>query len=227
MRVFFIFLIPFVVLFADKTKFEIGKKLYLQTCVSCHGEDGKAQTQLHLIVKPRNLHKTILNEEQTYKIIKKGAHFWGAKADIMPSFEYVYSDEQIEAIAHYVAQNFHPDSAQKVEELYAQSESVPAEKKTKMLKRGKKIYKRNCGWCHGMSAQGDGEASRNPELSIFPYDLTKTLLTPKQMFLYAKYGGHYWGTDKEDMPSWSPKYDDYTIKSVIRYINEKLRKGEQ
>ncbi len=227
MKVFFILFIPFLVLFADTTKFEIGKKLYLQTCVSCHGEDGKAQTQIQLIVKPRNLHKTILNEEQSYQIIKKGAHFWGAKADIMPSFEYVYNDEQIRALSHYISVAFNPDAMKKVQELYAQSDVIPQDKRKKMLKRGKKIYKRNCGWCHGPEAKGDGEASRNPELSIFPYDLTKTLLSEEQMFLYAKYGGEFWGTHKEDMPSWSRKYDDFTIKSVIRYIDEKLKKGEK
>ncbi len=227
MKVFFIFFIPFVVLLADTTKFETGKKLYMQTCVSCHGKDGRAQTQMQLLVKPRNLHKTILNEEQSFKIIKKGAHFWGAKADIMPSFEYVYNDEQIRALAHYISVAFNPDAIKRVDELYRQSDTIPQEKQKKMLKRGKKIYQRNCGWCHGLQAKGDGEASRNPELSIFPYDLTKTLLTKEQMFLYAKYGGEFWGTHKEDMPSWSRKYDDFTIKSVIRYIDEKLKKGEK
>jgi len=107
--------------------------------------------------------------------------------------------------------------------LYAKSDIVPDSKKPKMLKRGKKIYKRNCSWCHGLTGRGDGEATRNPELSIFPYDLTKTLLTREQSFLFTKYGSHYWGTEKTDMPAWSPKYDDYTIKSVIKYIEEVLK----
>ncbi len=227
MKFFLLISLSTIILFANSEKFELGKKLYLETCISCHGEDGRSQTPMQLIVKPRNLHKTILNEKQTFYIIKKGAHYWGAKADIMPAFESVYNDKQIEALAHYIAQAFHPDTEQKVKQLYAQSEIVPQEKLSKMLKRGKKIYKRNCSWCHGVEARGDGSASRNPELSIFPYDLTKTLLSPEQMFLYAKYGGAYWGTHKEDMPSWSRKYDDFTIKSVIRYINETFKKGEK
>ena len=50
-----------------------------------------------------------------------------------------------------------------------------------MLKRGEKIYKRNCRWCHGLSGHGDGEATKNPVDSIYPYDLTKTLLTKKTL----------------------------------------------
>jgi len=46
------------------------------------------------------------------------------------------------------------------------------------------------------------------------------------MFLYAKYGGHYWGTDKNDMPSWSRKYDDFTLKSVVKYIDFTFRKNK-
>jgi len=204
--------------------YERGEEIYKQTCISCHGADGKANTKLKFIVSPRNLNKTILNEEQSYQIIKKGTHFWGAAADIMPSFETLFDEKELRSVAHYISKAFNPDIEQKIDKLYAQSDAIPEEKKSKMLKRGKKIYKRNCSWCHGVEARGDGEASRNPELSIFPYDLTKALLDEKQMFLYVKEGGVFWGTHKEDMPSWSRKYDDYTIKSVIFYIQQNFQK---
>jgi len=208
----------------DQSKMKDGERIYKETCISCHSENGSGQTTMRLIVRSRDLTKSPLSLEQTQKIIADGAHFWGAKADIMPSFKVVYTKKEISNISYYVVHKFHPNSTEKVANLYAKSDSIPEAKKSKMLKRGKKIYKRNCSWCHGITGKGDGEASRNPELSIFPYDLTKSLLTQEQSFLYAKYGSHYWGTEKTDMPAWSPKYDDYTLKSVVKYIKEVLQK---
>jgi len=214
-------------LYATDSKFAQGEEIYKETCISCHGKDGKANTDMQLIVSPRNLRKTILTENQGYEIIKKGAHFWGSVADIMPSFESVYTEKELRSVAYYIYKSFNPNVKKKIATLYAQSDTIPQEKKSKMLKRGKKIYKRNCSWCHGTTAKGDGEATKNPELSIFPYDLTKTLLDEKQMFLYAKKGGKFWGTYKDDMPNWSNKYDDFTLKSVILYIEKEFRSNHQ
>lgn len=214
----------FIYLGATDTKFSIGEQIYTETCASCHGVDGKAETNMQFVVRPRSLQASILNEKQNYKIIKKGTHYWGAAADIMPSFESVFSDQELRAVAYYISKKFNPDVESRVKELYTKSDPIPQEKLSKMHKRGAKIYKRNCSWCHGLDAKGDGEATRNPEKSIYPYNLAKTLLTNEQMFLYTKYGGKFWGTDKNDMPSWSRKYDDYTLKSVVFYIDETFRK---
>lgn len=210
-------------LYAQSAQYKQGELIYKETCLSCHGADGSANGDVSFIVNPRDLRKTLLNEEQTYQIIKKGAHFHGASADIMPSFESVYDEQELRAITRYVREKFDSQAEKRVNELYAKADKIEATRKTKMLKRGKKIYHRNCSWCHGITGKGDGEATRNPEMSIFPYNLVKTLLTQKQMFLYIKYGGKYWGTAKEDMPSWSRKYDDFTIKSIIKYIEVDLK----
>jgi len=210
-------------LFSSEINYKIGQEIYELTCISCHGVDGTTQTEVKFVVRPRSLSSSILNEEQSYKIIKKGSHYWGSVADIMPAFDSIYDEKQLRSVALYISKKFNPDAQKRVEKLYAQSNLISKEKQIKMLKRGKKIYKRNCIWCHGPSGKGDGEATRNPEKSIYPYNLGKTLLTTKQMFLYAKYGGKFWGTDKDDMPSWKRKYDDYTLKSVVKYIDKEFR----
>jgi len=204
--------------------FDKGKEIYMSTCTSCHGIDGSANTEIQLVVNPRDLTKSLLNENQRFQIIKMGTHYWGSYADIMPSFGSVFDDKEIRSVAHYITKHFNPNVEKRTEELYALSDTIPISRQEKMFKRGQKIYKRNCFWCHGKDGKGDGSATRNPEKSIYPYNLGKTLLTKKQMFLYVKYGGKYWGSYKSDMPSWSKKYDDYTIKSVILYIDETFRK---
>ncbi len=215
----------FLSLLALEKDYKVGEALFEQTCISCHGVDGTANENLHFVVMPRALSKSILNEEQNYQIIKKGAHYWGSAADIMPSFKSVFNEHELRSIAYYISKKFNSNAQKRVDQLYSKSDVVSKEKETKMLKRGKKIYKRNCSWCHGLTAKGDGEATRNPEKSIYPYDLRKTLLSNKQMFLYAKYGGQFWGTHKDDMPGWSRKYDDFTLKSVIRYIDEEFKES--
>ncbi len=212
---------------AKDYKFEVGEKIYHQTCITCHGESGVTSEDLNFVVRPRNLSKTILTQEQTYEVIKEGGHYWGSYSDMMPAFKYVYDEYQLRAVAYYISLKFNKGLEKKAEELYAHSDKISKKQEPKMLKRGKKIYNRNCRWCHGLNAKGDGEATRNPDKSIFPYDLTRTLLTNKQMFLYAKYGGKFWGTDKDDMPSWSKKYDDFTLKSVIKYIDVTFRKDKK
>jgi len=223
LRYFFLFISLFSSLYSLDKSYEEGKKIYERTCASCHGINGIPNPEIKFIVSPRNLSKSILTEEQNYHIIKDGSHFWGSSADIMPAFKTLYNDYQMRSIAFYIKEAFNPNVDTKVKELYAISDSIPKEKQEKMLTHGKKIYMRNCSWCHGATGEGDGEATRHPELSIFPYNLKKALLTNEQMFLYAKYGGQFWGTHKDDMPSWSRKYDDYTLKSVIRYIDETFK----
>ena len=91
-KIFFLLLFAGVVFSSsiDQKKFKVGKDLYEQTCISCHGVDGTAETGMSLVVKPRDLSLTLLDEEQTYQITKDGAHYWGAKADVMPAFKYVF-----------------------------------------------------------------------------------------------------------------------------------------
>jgi len=203
-----------------------GEHIYKQTCITCHGENGETNSQMQLVVKPRKLSQTILTEEQSFKIIKEGAHHWGAHSDLMPAFKYVYSDEKIKSVAYYVNTKFNADVDKKVKRLLEDSDTISKDQEPKMLKTGEKIFKRNCSLCHGLAGDGKSdyvEQSKASNNFIYPYNLTRTLLTENQIFLYAKFGGHYWGTDKKDMPSWKKKYNDFKLKSVAKYVNEKIK----
>lgn len=225
-----LFIMPLALIGASDTedeKYKVGKAIYEETCITCHGIDGNTNPDMQLVVKPRKLTKTILTQEQSMKIISEGAHYWGARADIMPAWKYVYSPQQIEAVALYIHKAFNSNGEQKVKNLIEESSSVAGMDNNKMLLAGEKIFKRNCALCHGVTGNGESEyveKSKASNIFIYPYNLTRTLLTEDQIFLYAKFGGHYWGTDKSDMPTWKNKYSDVKLKSVAKYAKENIVK---
>ena len=205
---------------------ENGKKIYQSTCISCHGIKGQTDSTMKLVVKPRKLNKTILTPEQSFKIIKEGAHYWGAHSDMMPAFKYVFSDDDIKDISFYISETFNQNRDNRIKKLLKDSSNVSKKDKLKMLKVGEKIFKRNCSLCHGVTGNGDShyiKKSKESNIFIYPYNLQRTLLNEKQIFLYAKYGGYFWGTHKKDMPSWKKKYDDIKLKSVAKYISQKIK----
>lgn len=214
---------------ANSKAFLEGEKIYKETCVSCHGVNGETNPEMKLIVKPRKLNQTILTQEESFEVIKEGANHWGAHSDLMPAFKYVYSDDKIKSVAIYITQKFNSHRDERVKKLLAEADKISKDQEVKMMKTGQKIFKRNCSLCHGVTGNGQSlyvEQSKNNNTFIYPYNLQKTLLSEDEIFLYAKFGGHYWGTDKTDMPAWKKKYNDFKIKSVARFINEKIKNNE-
>jgi len=207
-------------------KLQLGQEIFEETCMVCHGGngDGMINQKYNLIVNPRVLNRSLLDEEQIYKIIKKGAHYWGAYADIMPSFENVYNEEYLRAISFYVHKRYYNSEIEdEIKKLLKGTNNFTKDQQNKMIEVGQEAYNNDCAICHGISGHGDGELTIDPALKIYPYDLTKSFLKDDQIFLYLKYGAKYWGGAKYEMPAWSGKYDDYTLRSVVKYIREVLR----
>jgi len=205
----------------------LGKEIYEKTCISCHGKNGETNPEIQLIVKPRQLQKTLLTQEQSFKIIKYGAHYFGAHADIMPAFKYVYNDEKIAAVSLYISEVFNADREEKIKYLLKHSIKLTKDEKVNMLDLGKNIFQKKCAKCHGVLGDGKSEyvaQSKTDKNFIYPYNLTRTLLSEQQIFLYAKFGGHFWGSDKSDMPSWKHKYNDIQLKSVAKYVEKEIKK---
>jgi len=221
-----LFFLSTLTLLAYDAQYELGKESYKSGCISCHGENGDAKTDMNLIIKPRKLNRTILTQEQSFKIIRNGAFKYGAHSAIMPAFKYLFFDKEIEALSLYIYQTFNKDLEKRVSTLLNSSQQLTKIEENNMLKVGQRIFQTRCALCHGKAGKGDGkfvELSRKNRDFIYPYNLTKTLLTEEQIFLYAKYGGNFWGTDKHDMPSWKNRYTDVELKSVANYVQEVIK----
>jgi mono/diheme cytochrome c family protein len=201
-----------------------GETLFNDNCASCH--IGRAEAlSTSFAVNPRDLRLSLLSEEQMYLITKKGAAHYGSLTDYMIGFEHIYTDDEVRDIVAYIHASLNINH-KTVKELYEKSEKIPADKsKEEVLYDGRKIYLKRCIHCHGPSGKGDGTAVKASNGNLFPYDLTKTLLTDEQKFLFTKYGSKHWGTARDDMPAWSHVYDDYSIHSVVEYINAMIEKS--
>lgn len=203
---------------------ENGKTLFNDNCVSCHVGRTEVYSTSHA-VNPRDLKLSLLSEEQMYHIIKKGTKYYGSLTDYMIGYENIYSDKEIKDIVAYIHKELN-ENFKLAKELYDKSEKIPADKsQEEILNDGRKVYLKRCIHCHGASGKGDGVAVKASNGNLFPYDLSKTLLTDEQKFLFTKYGSQHWGASRDDMPAWGNVYDDYQIHSVIEYINSMLNKS--
>ena len=199
-----------------------GKELFNKHCVICHGENGKG-LNMGFQVNPRDLTKSILNKSQVKNMIKYGNGYYGSLIDNMPPFQNRLTEKEIDNIAIYITEEFNKEARELKIKLLFKSTLITDLEKRQIEKWGKKIFKRNCIFCHGIDGKGDGVATKNPEKSIYPYNLTKTILDEEQIFLYTKFGGKHWGTARGDMPSWNKKYSDFKLKAVSKYINKQIK----
>jgi len=79
-----------------------GAKLYQSICATCHGADGKPSAAMVARLNVRDLTSPELRARITPALVEQQVRK-GSKNKLMPSFEGVFTDEQIKAIAKYVA----------------------------------------------------------------------------------------------------------------------------
>ena len=227
-----LFLSFFILLFSAEAKdfqeYKLGKKFYFQACAACHGKTGSPNQELHLAIRPRNLNKTILLRSQIYKVIKNGAREYGAHSSIMPAFKYIYDEETLHAITTYVYIEYAKNTQTKITQHLKKADKLSKDEEKNMLLVGKHIFKRTCSKCHGEMGNADSLYVKGSNVNhdfIYPYNLQKILLNENQIFLFAKFGSYYWGSDKSDMPEWGNKYSDAELKSVAKFIQESIKQN--
>jgi mono/diheme cytochrome c family protein len=82
-----------------------AKQLYEQTCAPCHGASGKGDgpTGQALQPKPADFATALQGKDDTYltKVITEGGTSVG-KSPMMPAYQGIFSDEQIQSLIQYV-----------------------------------------------------------------------------------------------------------------------------
>jgi mono/diheme cytochrome c family protein len=82
-----------------------AKQLYEATCATCHGASGKGDgpTGQALQPKPADLATALQGKDDAYltKVIMEGGTSVG-KSPMMPAYQGVFSDEQIQDLIQYV-----------------------------------------------------------------------------------------------------------------------------
>jgi mono/diheme cytochrome c family protein len=82
-----------------------AKQLYEQTCAGCHGVSGKGDgpTGQMLQPKPADFSTALKDKDEAYltKVIREGGTSVG-KSPMMPPYQGVFNDEQIQGLIQYV-----------------------------------------------------------------------------------------------------------------------------
>ncbi|HLK10138.1 MAG TPA: cytochrome c [Candidatus Binatia bacterium] len=90
----------------------LGKQVFLERCSACHGEhgfgDGPAANAI--VPRPRNFHDPEFWKGRTPEALRAVVEHGKGTTSMMPAFEGVLSDAQIDAVVDYL-QSFRPAGA--------------------------------------------------------------------------------------------------------------------
>jgi len=129
--------------------YERGKALYQQHCVVCHGSDGRADTSVgHLLrPRPRNFADPIemarLTVDRIYRSIKEGR-----PGTAMAAWKQVLTETEIGDLIDYI------------HSLSAAGRAVPMSAERLSLEVGRRIYERECAYCHGLDGRADTKVAK-------------------------------------------------------------------
>jgi mono/diheme cytochrome c family protein len=189
-----------------------GQKFFQRLCITCHGKDGKGETDMvdMLDVKPSDLTKG------EYKYGKTDGEMFtllrdGTTTGMVP-FANQLKEPQMWHLVNYV-RTFAPKTAKGVVVEETPVPENPIESNPASIKRGKQFYVRFCVTCHGENGKGDTEMREF--LSTHPSDLTngewKFGSRDGDIFTIIKDGSG-------DMEAFATRLADERIWHVVNYL---------
>ncbi len=176
---------------------ELGKKLYTESCVACHGESGKGDgpAAYLLLPKPRNFEERKFNrrntppgnlpsDEDLFKAVSDGL-----LGSSMPPWKDYLTERERWALVYYLKKEliaFYDEDSRETVSFYDLEppkapvpvpEEIPATPENIAIGKGLYHSVAECWTCHGRTGHGDGPQSQEIVNTrgerIYPIDLTR------------------------------------------------------
>jgi mono/diheme cytochrome c family protein len=214
-------------------KIQLGKKVYDEHCVRCHGPAGEGQATKEMPVPPKSLASPQAREE-LYPARMIDAITNGKSGTYMISYRKTLKKQEIEAVVAYI-DTILMVPASKISGTHAHGGRMAdaqngmagggdgkadmAQPMPNGLKgdyaKGRKFFLGNCADCHG--AKGDGQGKRAYFINPRPVDFTsakaRSRLNRPAIYTFTTHGKL--GTE---MPAWGKVLSEQEIADVSEYV---------
>jgi mono/diheme cytochrome c family protein len=155
-----------------------GKVLYESRCAVCHGVNGRADTPVGRLLKPppRNFADPVemarVTVDRTYQAIKEGR-----PGTAMAAWGQILSETEIGDLIDYIHALAPPRAPTRTAEQLS-------------IEVGRRIYMRECSFCHGAEGRADTEAAKalNPPPRKFADPVEMARLDDGRMYSAIKLG---------------------------------------
>lgn len=159
---------------SSQSAHERGRALYERHCAVCHGEDGRGDTPVGRLLKPRPRNFTDpiemarLTVDRVYRAIKEGR-----PGTAMAGWKDVLSETQIGDVIDYV------------HGFAAAGKAPPLSFEKLSVEVGRRIYQRECAYCHGADGRADTEVARvlNPPPRNFADPIAMARVDDGRMYM--------------------------------------------